>query len=201
MAADNHPMHPVRPPRPTLNHPQHPVHPPRPTRTPFGQTTPTPGAQATPTPTLNVQSCPAEATHSLGGRLSKLFYAYPGSQRNLHASGFFQADFFSNGIHPATEPASLTLTDNTNGEVILDMPSIQFTDTGGGNFSASNEQGFVEISQIVGMYAFSFTFENPNFPPGFFRVSYDLCLNVGDDGMSIRIVCQHKPRGGFLCHQ
>ena len=188
-----HPQHPVRDPSQS-----HPLHPPRPTRTPRNQQG-TPVVQPTPTP--HFQSCPAQPDHVLSARVSKLFYAYPGGQRSLTASGFFNVDYFSNGIHPATEPASLTLTDD-DGAVILGMSNIQFMDTGGGSFSASNEQGFVSIRPFAGTYAFNFTFDNPTFPPGFFRVRLYLCMNIGDDGFgSIQIVCQHKARGGFLCHQ
>ena len=188
-----HPQHPVHNPGTT-----HPMHAPRPTRTPRSQQG-TPVVQPTPTP--HFQSCPAQPDHVLSARVSKLFYAYPSPQRVLRASGLFNVDYFSNGIHPATEPASLTLTDD-DGAVILSMPDIRFSDTGGGSFSASNEQGFVSIRPFAGMSAFDFTFDKPNFPPGFFRVRLHLCLNIGDDGFgSISIVCQHKTRGGFVCHQ
>jgi hypothetical protein len=187
-----HPQHPVHSPSTS-----HPVHPPRPTRTPPFNGTPTPQ----PTPTPHFVSCPAQPDHILSGRVTKLFYAYPSAQRSLQASGFFQVDYFSNGIHPATEPASLTLTDD-DGAVILGMPDIKFSDTGGGSFSASNDQGFISIRPFAGTYQFNFTFDQPNFPPDFFRVRLHLCMNIGDDGIgSISIVCQHKSRGGFLCHQ
>jgi len=189
------PQHPVHNPSAS-----HPAHAPRPTRTPRTHGTSTP----TVTPTAHVVSCPAQPDHVLSGRVTKLFYAYPGTQRNLHASGFFQVDFFSNGIHPDSEPASLTLTDD-NGALILGMPDIHFMDTGGGSFSASNEQGFVSIRPFggtAGTYAFEFSFDNPDFPPNFFDVRMHLCMNIGDDGIgSVAIVCQHKARGGFLCHQ
>jgi len=118
----------------------------------------------------------------------------------LEASGSFQLQPFSNGISPATEAASLTLTDD-DGAVVLNMPDIRFLDTGNGSFSASNEQGFVTIRPFAGNHTFSFRFDNPAFPAGFFRVRFQLCLNIGDDGMSKTIVCQHKPHGGFVCHQ
>ena len=189
------PQHPVH--NPSVSHPMHPTRPTRTPRAPRG--TPTP----TMTPTPHFVGCPEQPTHVLSGRVTKLFYAYPGTQRNLHANGFFQVDFFSNGIHPDTEPASLTLTDD-DGALILGMPDIQFSDTGGGSFSASNEQGFVSIRPFGsgGTYAFEFSFDKPSFPANFFRVRMHLCMNLGDDGIgSISIVCQHKSRGGFLCHQ
>jgi len=192
-ADSTHPTHPVH--NPSVSHP---MHPPRPTRTPRGgQVTATP----TTTPTPHFVACPEQPDHVLSGRVTKLFYAYPGTDRNLHASGFFQVDFFSNGIHPDTEPASLTLTDD-DGNVILGMPDIKFMDTGDGSFSASNVQGFVSIRPFGGMYAFEFSFDNPDFPPNFFVVRMHLCMNLGDDGIGlIPLVCQHKSRGGFLCHQ
>jgi len=187
------PQHPVH--NPSVSHPAHPARPTRTPRSPRGTATPTT------TPTPHFVTCPAQPDHILSGRVTKLFYAYPGTQRNLHASGFFPVDFFSNGIHPDTEPASLTLTDD-DGEIILGMPDIHFSDTGGGSFSASNEQGFVTIRPFAGMYSFEFSFDRPDFPPNFFRVRMHLCMNLGDDGIgSISIVCQHKSRGGFLCHQ
>jgi hypothetical protein len=193
----NHPQHPVHP---GVTHPVHPTRAPRPTRTPRGGG----GAETPvvpPTPTPHFQSCPAPPDHELSARLTKLFYAYPSPQRVLRASGFFNVDYYSNGIHPTTEPASLTLTDD-DGAVILSMPNIQFSDTGGGSFSASNDQGYVSIRPFAGMSAFDFTFDNPNFPPNFFRVRLHLCFNIGDDGFgAISIVCQHKTRGGFVCHQ
>jgi len=188
-----HPQHPVS--DPSVAHPTHAA---RPTRTPRGGGG-TPVVPPTPTPVIH--ACPAPPDHALSARVTKLFYAYPSPQRVLRASGFFNVDSFSNGIHPATEPSSLTLTDD-DGAVILSMPNIQFSDLGDGNFSASNEQGYVNIRPFAGMQAFDFTFEKPNFPDGFFRVRLHLCFNIGDDGFgTIAIVCQHKTRGGFVCHQ
>jgi hypothetical protein len=191
---------PTRPVHPSLAHPSHPVHParsPRPTRTPRDGGTPV----VVPTPTPVVRSCPALPSHQLGARVTKLFYAYPGTQRNLRASGFFDVDFLSNGLNPPAEQASLTLT-NDDGDVILGMPDLRFSDTGKGSFAASNEQGYVSIRKFGGSYAFDFSFDKPNFAPDFFEVRMHLCLNIGDDGFRpVSIVCQKKPRGGFLCHQ
>jgi hypothetical protein len=194
-AAPDRPRHPL--PNPGM---AHPVHPPHPTHIVRGTATPTAVVQPTPTPQLNSVPCPAEPTYLFTTKVSKLFYGYPGGGRTLHASGFFRLDPFSNGLSPTTEPASLTLTDD-NGVVILGMPHIQFVSTGGGGFAASNDQGFVSFSPFAGAYMFSFTFDNPNFPPGFFRFRYHLCLNVGDDGMSETLVCQMKPNDGFVCHE
>lgn len=193
--APDRPRHPL--PNPGL---AHPVHPPHPTHILRGTATPTPVVQPTPTPQLNSVPCPAEPTYLFNTKVSKLFYAYPGTARTLHASGFFRLYPSSNGISPTTEAASLTLTDD-DGVVILGMPNIQFIATGDGGFAASNDQGFVSISLFAGAYAFSFTFDNPDFPAGFFRFRYHLCLNVGDDGISETIVCQAKPNHGFICHE
>ena len=82
------------------------------------------------------------------------------------------------------------------------MSDIRFTNTGGDTFSASNEQGFVSIRKFAGMHAIQFHLRQAGFPSVFFRVRMHLCMNIGDDGIgSISIVCQLKPRGGFLCHQ
>ena len=206
-------------PRPAAAGPDRPRHPirapraPRPTRVPrIPRFNPTPpAAQNTPTPTLEPSTptpqqpatdqaaCPAQPTFRFQTKVSKLFYAYPGTDRNLHASGFFSLNPQSNGFDPLHEHSSLSLTDD-DGVVILSMPDVQFIDDGSSGFSASNEQGFVTITPFAGTYAFSFAFDDPHFAPGFFRVRYHLCLNVGDDGISEAIVCQPKPRDGFLCH-
>jgi len=135
---------------------------------------------------------------SMSTKISKLLYAYPGSQRSLRASGVFSLDQESNGMDPVADGGSLSLTDET-GAVILEIPTLEFEKTGN-SFTATNEQGSVTIAPFAGMYSFSFSFDHPNFPPGFFRVLYHLCLSVGDDGMDEQIVCQKKPKGGFLCH-
>jgi len=101
-------------------------------------------------------------------------------------------------MDPVADGGSLSLTDET-GAVILEIPTLEFEKTGN-SFTATNEQGSVTIAPFAGMYSFSFSFDHPNFPPGFFRVLYHLCLSVGDDGMDEQIVCQKKPKGGFLCH-
>jgi hypothetical protein len=144
-------------------------------------------------------ACPMAAACDMRTKISKLFYAYPGSQRNLRASGYFSLDQKSNGIDPVNDGGSLTLTDET-GAVILEMPALQFEKTGDA-FTATNEQGSVRIAPFAGIYTFEFSFDHPNFPPRFFRVLYHMCLSIGDDGMDEQIVCQKKPNGGFLCHR
>jgi len=192
-AGPNRSPHPVR----SVNAP----HPPHSTRPPRGGTpTPTAGIPPTATPGSNGQACPAQPTFRLLTKVSKLFYAYPGTERTLRASGFFRVDqTVSNGISPATENASLTLTDD-DGVIILSMPSLQFQAMSDGSFAASNDQGFVLIAPFAGAYSFRFQFDHPNFAPGFFRVRYHLCMNIGDDGISEQIVCQPKNNDGFLCH-
>ncbi len=190
----------------------HPTHPPRPivplTPPPFRNPHPThPVANPTPVPPHAgggscpgvPVACPQQAPCRAGAKVSKLFYAYPGRDRNLRASGFFTVGGGSNGIKPVSEGGSLSLSDD-GGNVILGMPQLQFTQSGA-SFVASNEQGVVQISPLLRGFAFSFTFDNPQFAPGFFAVRYDLCLNIGDDGMWDSVVCQKKPGGGFICHQ
>jgi hypothetical protein len=174
-----HPTHPVANPTPLPQHPQH-------------------GGGSGTCPGVPV-ACPAQAPCQAGAKVSKLFYAYPGRDRNLTASGFFTMGGGSNGIDPLSEGGSLSLTDD-DGNVILEMPQLQFSQAGG-SFVASNEQGMVQISPLTRGYAFSFIFESPQFPPRFFVVRYHLCLNIGDDGIWDSVVCQKKPGGGFLCHQ
>ncbi len=88
--------------------------------------------------------------------------------------------------------------------VILRMPALQFQQSGAHSFSSSNEQGFVTVAPFGGAHGFEINFDRPEFPPGFtldVKLEYFLCLNIGDDGVFDRIVCQPKPGGGFLCHE
>ena len=186
-----HPVH-------TIHGPTGPTHPHAPHQGPgHPGVTPTP-APADACPGVPV-ACPMPAPCTMRTKISKLFYAYPGSQRSLRASGFFYLDQKSSGIDPVNDGGSLTLTDAT-GAVVLDMPSLQFEPDGAG-FTATNEQGSVRIAPFAGIYSFQFSFDHPDFPPGYFSVLYHMCLSIGDDGMVEQIVCQKKPNGGFLCHR
>ena len=140
-------------------------------------------------------TAPCEA----GAKLSKLFYAYPGRDRSLRARGFFLPLWHSNGVHPLDETGSLTLVDDS-GTTVLQMQDLKFEPTGD-SFTATTDQGYLSIGPFAKEWFFQFSFTNPNFPPGFFRVHMKMCLNIGDDGIVRDINCQKKPFGGFLCHQ
>ena len=188
---------PTRQPRPTR-----PVRSPRPPRTPVLMETPTP------TPTSNAGTdacpsapavCPASPACLTRNRLGKLFYAYPGTDRTVEASGFFKLNRASNGINLAHELGSLALVDERGGTV-LQMASLRFIRSGPDRFVATTGEGTVTISPSQDGYDFAFTFDDPGLPAGYFSLYFDLCLSVGDDGIFERIVCQPKPRGGLLCH-
>ena len=156
----------------------------------------------TPTPALcpgAPVSCPLSAPCLGPAKIAKLFYAYPGRDRSLHTRGLWSLNPRSNGIDPVNEGGTVTLTDDS-GAIILGMSVASFQPAGA-NFTSVNDQGSVSVGKYTGKYLFQIQFTQPNFPPGFFRVRYHLCMNIGDDGFQDSIVCQPKPFGGFICHQ
>lgn len=213
----------VRPPRPTRR-PRptripRPTRPPGPHRTIFVPPTPTPpvgnpGEAPTSTPTVTASpvvgpqscpgipvTCPQPPACPTGNKIGQLYYKYPvaapvivtkPSEIRLHRA--------SNGIFPDTEIGSFSLTDK-DGVVVVQMPRLEFRREGNG-WRAETPEGWVMLSpkEVGPGYIFQLQFNNPDFPPGYFSVVYQMCFSVGDDGVYEQIVCQPKPRGGFLCH-
>lgn len=212
-----------RPPRPTPK--PRPTRVPRPTRPPGPRqtvfippsATPTqmlPTNQATPTPTATPSiglgpqdcpgvpvTCPRPPACPTGNKLGQLYYKYPSaapvittkpSEIRLHRR--------SNGIFPDSETGSFSLTDK-DGVVVVQMPRLEFRRDGNG-WLAETADGWVRLApkEVGPGYTFQVQFNNPNFPPGYFSVVYQMCFSVGDDGVDEQIVCQPKPRDGFLCH-
>ncbi len=216
-----------RPPRPTPK--PRPTRVPRPTRPPgprqtivvpptatptfalpTGQATPMPTAtpSATATAVLGAQGCPGipvtcprPPACRTGNRLGQLYYKYPSAAPVITTKpSEMRLDRRSNGIFPDSELGSFSLTDQ-DGVVVVQMPRLEFRRDGNG-WIAETPEGWVRLApkEIGPGYTFQLQFNNPNFPPGYFSVVYQMCFSVGDDGVDEQIVCQQKPRDGFLCH-
>ncbi|GBD27100.1 hypothetical protein HRbin30_02444 [bacterium HR30] len=212
-----------RPPRPTPK--ARPTRVPRPTRPPGPRQTIVIPPTATPTPALPIGwgtptptptsspvvgaqdcpgvpvTCPRPPACPTGNKLGQLYYKYPvaapvittkPSEMRLHRR--------SNGIYPDTELGSFSLTDK-DGVVVVQMPRLEFRRDGNG-WLAETPDGWVRLApkEVGPGYTFQVQFNNPPFPPGYFSVVYQMCFSVGDDGVDEQIVCQPKPRDGFLCH-
>ena len=88
------------------------------------------------------------------------------------------------------------------GQTVMQMPELDFVSDGSGGWIARNQHGYVSLvpkSAGAGYY-FQFQYNDPNFPPGYFSVTYQMCLSIGDDGVYEQIVCQPHARDAFLCH-
>ncbi|MBI3783930.1 MAG: hypothetical protein HY270_11065 [Deltaproteobacteria bacterium] len=213
------PSRPTRQPRATRQPGPHDIPSPTdtPTSTPQDQPTPaaTPTATATAaiaptqTPPIGPQSCPGVPVTCpqrpacvTGNRLGQLYYRLPVpdpivttrvSEMRLNAN--------SNGIDPIHETGSFALVDKDN-VTVLQMPRLDFVSDGNGGWIARNEHGWVSlVPKSAGSgYYFQLQYNDPNFPPGYFSVVYQMCLSIGDDGVYEQIVCQPHARDAFLCH-
>lgn len=130
-----------------------------------------------------------------------MYYRYPGPASVITSKpGEFRLNRLSNGIDPSTETGSFSLTDE-NGVVVVHMPHLVFRPDGTG-WIAETGDGWVRVApkKVGPGYVFQYQYNTPQFPPGYFSVVYQMCLSIGDDGIDEQIVCQQKPRDGFLCH-
>ncbi len=143
-------------------------------------------------------TCPAHPACKTGNRLGKLYFAYPGTDRVVSASGYLRLNQNSNGIHPSSEPASLALVD-MDSKTVISLPNLHFEPSGDG-WVADTGDAIVTLTPSSRGYTFTLRIDNPMFPPGYFSVFYQMCLSIGDDGIDEQIVCQQKPNDGFLCH-
>ncbi len=215
----------VRPPRPTPK--PRPTRIPRPTRPPGPRQTilppatptptfstgapggvPTATATATPTAVIGAQGCPGVPVTCpqppacrTGNKIGQVYYNYPASIPIItNKPGEFRLDRRSNGIDPDTEIGSFSLTDK-DGIVVARMTDLVFRRDGAG-WIAEAPEGWVRVrpKEVGPGYIFQFQYNTPQFPPGYFSVVFQMCLSIGDDGIDEQIVCQPKPRDGFLCH-
>lgn len=205
---------PTRRPRPTRQPGPHDPGPVEPSATPtqVGEppaSTPTATATATAASTpIGPQSCPgvpvtcpAAPACKTGNKIGQLYYKYPSSEPIVSTKvGEFRLNPASNGIDPDHETGSFAMVDKDN-NVVLAMPELHFVANGSG-WIAENEHGWVTITpKGTGEgYNFQLQYNDPNFPPGYFSVIYQMCLSIGDDGINEQIVCQPKARDAFLCH-
>jgi hypothetical protein len=146
-------------------------------------------------------TCPQPPACPTGNKLGQLYYNYPASAPVITTKpSEIRLHRRSNGIFPDTETGSFSLTDQY-GNVVVRMPRLEFRRDGNG-WIAETPDGWVRLApkEVGPGYTFQVQFNNPSFPPGYFSVVYQMCFNVGDDGVDEQIVCQPKPRDGFLCH-
>lgn len=177
-----------------------------PTGFPGGAVTPTP--TATPTVVIGPQTCPGVPVTCpqppacpTGNKIGQLYYKYPAAAPIISTKpSEFRLHRRSNGIFPDTEVGSVSLTDK-DGVVVVHMPRLEFRRDGNG-WRGETPDGWVTLApkEVGPGYTFQLQFNNPNFPPGYFSVVYQMCFSIGDDGVYEQIVCQPKPRDGFLCH-
>lgn len=172
---------------------------------------PTPNATATATATtapVGPQSCPgipvtcpAQPACRTGNKIGQLYYKHPVDLPIFtNKVGEFRLNPVSNGIHPAVEPGSFSLVDKDD-QIVALMTDLQWVADGNG-WRAENADGWVKIwpSHAERGYFFQVQYNTPNLPPGYFSVVFQMCLNIGDDGVHEQIVCQPKARDAWLCH-
>jgi hypothetical protein len=150
-----------------------------------------------------VQGCRTMPPNAGDTRLNHIFYAYPGADRTLRASGTWRTPRGSNGIDFANETGSVSLLDSQGG-LMIEMTDLHFSATSDSSYAASTSAGFVSVQAISGGYSFSVQLDDPTdliIPPDLFSGAQHLCVQIGDDGAWERFVCQIKPNGGFLCHE
>jgi hypothetical protein len=179
---------------------------PTPVTTP-GQVAPTATATATAAP-VGPQSCPgipvpcpAQPACRTGNKIGQLYYKHPVAAPIItNKVGEFRLNPVSNGIHPGVERGSFSLVDKDD-QVVALMTDLEWVPDGTG-WRAENADGWVKVwpSPAERGYFFQVQYNTPNFPPGYFSVVFQMCLNIGDDGVHEQIVCQPKARDAWLCH-
>ena len=189
---------------PRSGRPQHPDRAPRPTRRPAGRTPPSSATStATPRPTSAPGgTCRATCPYALQ-QVRLTWYDAGGGGLNLSLG-------VRDGSCPALSPSA-----GDNGTIVMNRWLTQAgRDTGrlhqvslkmdSASSGVTSDSGMVHLGASRGGSTFTYTSLAPPIAGAGlgieFPVVFDLCVNIGDQTFSGRLVCQEKPRG-LLCHE